>query len=87
MPGIMMSSRIRSGGCRATMRERFLAAGRGQEDEAFRREHDFQQLPVVALIVHDQNARRVVGDVGLVGTSVGCVMRRASCAATVARNS
>ena len=36
--------------------ERFLAAGGGQEQKALRREHDFQQLSVVAFIVHDQNA-------------------------------
>ena len=59
-----MSSRIRSGGCSRHHGERLLAAGRGQEVKAFRREHDFQQLSVVALIVHDQDARGVVGDVG-----------------------
>ena len=40
--------------------ERFLAAGRGREVKAFGREHDFQQLSVVAIIVHDQKARGVV---------------------------
>ena len=32
--------------------------------ESLPAQHDFQQLSVVALVVHDQNARRVVGDVG-----------------------
>ena len=44
--------------------ERFLAAGGGQEEKAFRREHDFQQLLVVAFIVHDQDAWLVIENVG-----------------------
>ena len=58
----MMSSRIEVGRLLRHHGERFLAAGRGLQEEAFRREHDFQQLPVVALVVHDQNACRAVGD-------------------------
>ncbi len=61
-----MSSRIEVGRLLRHHGERFLAAGSGQEDEAFRREHDFQQLPVVAFVVHDQDACRVVGDVAVV---------------------
>ena len=45
--------------------ERFLAAGRGLEEKAFGCEHHFQQLSVVVLIVHDQNACGVVRDIGL----------------------
>jgi len=44
--------------------ERFLAAGGAQEDKAFRRQHDFQHVPVLALIIDDQNACLVVRDVG-----------------------
>ena len=63
--------------------ERLLAAGSGQEVKAFRREHDFQQLSVVAFVVHDQNAGRVVGDVGASGRHARCAAERAM----VARNS
>ena len=44
-------------------RERFLAAGCGPEEEACRREHHFQQLSVVAFIVHNQHACWVGPDV------------------------
>jgi hypothetical protein len=44
--------------------ERFLAAGSAQKDKAFRRQHDFQHVPVLALIIDDQNACLVVRDVG-----------------------
>ena len=53
----MTSSRIRSGGCCVDDRQRFLAAGGGQEDVAFRRQHDLEQLSVVPFVVHDQHAR------------------------------
>ncbi len=43
--------------------ERFLAAGRGREDVAFRGEHHLEQLPVLPLVVHDQDACRAVRDV------------------------
>jgi hypothetical protein len=57
----------------------FFAARRAEQDVAFRREHDFQQLPVGPFIVDDQNPRRVVAEVGF--------HARTSCSATVLRNS
>jgi hypothetical protein len=43
--------------------EGFLAIRNGQEMKAFRREHDFQQLSVLAFVVHDQNARCMIRSV------------------------
>ena len=40
-------------------RERLFAAGNALEEEAFRREHHFQYLSIVALVVHE--SRRVAG--------------------------
>ena len=56
MPGIMTSRRIRLGWLLRHCGERCCAAGRGLADKALPGEHDAQQLPVVAFIVHDQKA-------------------------------
>ena len=62
MPGIMRSSRMRSGGSRRDQGERLLAAGGQLENEARRRQHHLEQLAVLALIVHDEDAGRPAGD-------------------------
>ena len=68
--------------------ERFFAAGGGLEEEALRREHDLQQLPVLALVVHDQDARSTPHALpAIVRLWARSLMLGASCAATVARNS
>ena len=45
----------------------FLAAGRADENKALRLEHDFQQISVEALVVHDQNGSRWLGVVAQEG--------------------
>ena len=77
MPGIMTSSRMRSGGCaRDHARAPPRRSPRLEQAKPSGASIDFEQLPVVALVVDDQHARR--GDRPVVDArrSSACQLRR-----------